>query len=155
MAHGRLYVSHGVPVAGLNPGGVTVYALPSLAGGDTINGGDRKSRIGTNTATSAGGAKDRGMLFTFTVPLSAAYYQAVTMSFRTADSTAMTSERDHAAKTGTLAFARGETAKRVTMELTGDGEREADETLSLDLFDNSGNSPVTKSRGLGTIRNDD
>jgi outer membrane protein assembly factor BamB len=28
VADGRLYVAHGVPIPGLHPGGVTVYALP-------------------------------------------------------------------------------------------------------------------------------
>jgi hypothetical protein len=37
----------------------------------------------------------------------------------------------------------------------GDGKKEADETFYLDLFGNSGNSLFTKSRGIGTILNDD
>src|SRR5437879_11529431 len=94
-------------------------------------------------------------LFVFTVRLSAAYDQAVTMSFRTVDGTAKTSDQDYLAKTGTLTFAPGETTKTITIEVKGDNKKEANETFYLDLFGNSGNSLFTKNRGLGTILNDD
>ena len=47
------------------------------------------------------GKKGQTTLFTFTVTLSAAYDQAVTMSFRTVDGTAKTSDGDYTAKSGT------------------------------------------------------
>jgi hypothetical protein len=60
-------------------------------------------------------------------------------------------------KTGTLTFSPspGETTKTITIEVKGDSKKEADETFYLDLFGNSGNSLITKNRGLGTILNDD
>jgi hypothetical protein len=64
------------------------------------------------------------------------------MSFRTA-------------KTGTLAFAPGETTKTITIEVKGDSKKEANETFYLDLFAGSSNALFTKNRGLGTILNDD
>ena len=94
-------------------------------------------------------------LFTFTVALSATYDQPVTMSFRTADGTAKTSDGDYVAKTGTLTFAPGETTKTITIEVKGDNRREADETFYVDLFGNSSNALFTKNRGVGTILNDD
>jgi hypothetical protein len=45
--------------------------------------------------------------------------------------------------------------KTITIAVKGDSKKEADETFYLDLFGNSGNSLVTKSRGIGTILNDD
>ena len=39
--------------------------------------------------------------------------------------------------------------------VNGDNKKEATETFYLDLFGNSGNSLFTKSRGSGTILNDD
>jgi hypothetical protein len=66
---------------------------------------------------------------TFTVTLSAAYDQPVTMSFRTADRTANTSDNDYIAKSGTLTFAPGETTKTITIEVKGDSKKEADETF--------------------------
>ena len=77
------------------------------------------------------------------------------MSFRTVDSTATTSDSDYVAKTGTLTFNPGETTKTITIEVKGDSKKEANETLFLDLFGNSGNSLFSKNRGIGTILNDD
>jgi len=77
------------------------------------------------------------------------------MSFRTVNGTAMTSDGDYIAKTGTLTFASGETTKTITIEVKGDGKKEASETFYLDLFGTGGNSLLVKSRGLGTILNDD
>ena len=54
-----------------------------------------------------------------------------------------------------MTFAPGETTKTITIEVKGDGKKEADETFYLDLFGNSSNSLFTKSRGTGTILNDD
>ncbi|HJZ57315.1 MAG TPA: Calx-beta domain-containing protein [Gemmataceae bacterium] len=105
--------------------------------------------------TKAEGKKNQKTQFTFTVTLSAAYDQAVTMSYRTVDGTARTSDYDYVARTGTLTFAPGETTKTITIEVKGDSKQEANETFYLDLFDNSGNSLFTKKRGLGTILNDD
>ena len=93
--------------------------------------------------------------FVFTVTLSAAYDQPVTVSYRTADGTATTSDGDYVARTGTLTFAPGETTKTITIAVKGDSKKEANETFYLDLFDNSSNSLFTKNRGIGTILNDD
>jgi len=105
--------------------------------------------------TKSEGRKGKTTLFTFTVSLSSAYDQAVTMSFRTADGTATTSDNDYVAKTGTLTFLPGETTKTITIEVKGDSKKEADEYFYLDLSDNSSNSLFTKNRGIGTILNDD
>jgi len=91
----------------------------------------------------------------YAVTLSAAYDQAVTMSFRTVNGTAKTSDSDYVTKTGTLTFAPGETTKTITIVVIGDSKKEANETFYLDLFGNSSNSLFTKNRGIGTILNDD
>lgn len=100
------------------------------------------------------GPKNQTTLFTFTVTLSAAYDQPVTMSFRTGNGTAKSGE-DYIAQSGTLTFAPGETSKTITILVKGDNKREANETFYLDLFGLSGNALFTKSRGIGTILNDD
>ena len=87
--------------------------------------------------------------------LSAAYDQAVTMSFRTVNGTAKTADGDYIAKTGTLTFAPGETTKTITIEVKGDSKKEANESFCLDLFGLSSNALFTKNRGIGTILNDD
>ena len=43
----------------------------------------------------------------------------------------------------------------ITIEVKGDSKRESNETFYLDLFGNSSTSLFTKSRGIGTILNDD
>src|SRR6185369_5178074 len=103
--------------------------------------------------TKAEGKRGQTTLLTFTVTLSAAYDQAITMSYRTVNGTANGS--DYVAKTGTLTFAPGETTKTITIEVKGDSKKEADETFYLDLFGNSSNAQFTKNRGIGTILNDD
>ncbi len=115
---------------------------------------DDEPHINISDVTKTEG-KNGQTSFTFTVTLSAAYDQPVTMSFRTVNGTATTGDSDYVAKTGTLTFAPGETTKTITIEVKGDDKKEADETFYLDLFGNSGNSWFTKSRGLGTILNDD
>jgi hypothetical protein len=116
---------------------------------------DDEPHIGIGTVTKAEGRKNHTTQFTFTVTLSAAYDQAVTVSFRTADGTAKTSDNDYVARSGTITFAPGETTKTITIEVKGDSKKEADEDFYLDLFGNSGNSLFTNSRGIGTILNDD
>ena len=116
---------------------------------------DDEPRISISDVTKAEGKTGQTTLFTFTVTLSAAYDQAVTMSFRTVDGSATTSDGDYVAKTGTLTFAPGETTKTITIEVKGDSKKEANETFYLDLFGNSSNSLFTKNRGIGTILNDD
>ena len=115
---------------------------------------DDEPRISISDVTKSEGKKNQTTQFTFTVTLSAAYDQAVTMSFQTVDGTAKSGE-DYVAKTGTLTFAPGETTKTITIVVNGDSKKEADETFYLDLFGNSSNSLFSKSRGIGTILNDD
>lgn len=116
---------------------------------------DDEPLISIDDVAKAEGKKGRTTLFTFTVTLSTAYDQPVTISFRTVDGTAKTSDNDCVAKSGTLTFAPGETTKTITITVKGDRKREASETFYHDLFANSSNSQLKKSRGTGTILNDD
>jgi hypothetical protein len=114
---------------------------------------DDEPRISIGDVSKAEGKQGKTTLFTFTVTLSGAYDQAVTMSFRTANGT--TSNDDYVAKSGTITFAPGQTTKAITIEVKGDSKRESDEAFYLDLFGNSSNSTLAKNRGAGTILNDD
>lgn len=67
----------------------------------------------------------------------------------------MTGNKDYVAKSGTITFAPGETTKTITIEVKGDNKRESDEVFYVDLYDESGTSRFAKSRGTGTILNDD
>jgi hypothetical protein len=116
---------------------------------------DDEPRISISDVSKLEGKKGQKTEFVFTVTLSAAYDQTVTMSFRTVDGTATTGDNDYVAKTGTITFNPGETFKTITIIVNGDSKKEADETFYLELFGNSSNSLLTKNRGLGTILNDD
>jgi ELWxxDGT repeat protein len=116
---------------------------------------DDEPRVSISDVSKKEGKRGQTTQFTFTVSLSAASDQAVTMSFHTLNGTAKTSDDDCIAKTGTLTFNPGETTKTITIEVRGDSKKEANETFYLDLFGLSGNSLFTKNRGIGTILNDD
>jgi hypothetical protein len=115
---------------------------------------DDEPRISVSDVSKKEGNGKKTTLFTFTVTLSAAYDQPVTVSYCTADGTATTTDNDYVAQTGTLTFALGETTKTITIEVKGDSKKEASEYFYLDLFGNN-NSLFAKSRGTGTILNDD
>jgi hypothetical protein len=115
---------------------------------------DDEPRISISDVTKREGRKNT-TLFVFTVTLSAAYDQPVTMSFRTLDGTATTGDGDYVAQTGTLTFAPGETTKTITIDVKGDSKQEANETFYLDLFGNSSNSLFTKNFASATILDDD
>ena len=116
---------------------------------------DDEPRISIGDVAKYEGKAGKTTLFTFTVKLSAAYDQAVTMAYRTADGTARTGDGDYLAQAGTLTFDAGETSKTITVVVLGDGKRESDEAFYLDLSGNGGNSLFAKKRGVGTIWNDD
>ena len=89
---------------------------------------------------------------TYTVTLSPASGQTVTVDYSTADGTA-TAPGDYQPKSGTLMFAPGQTSKTVTVLVQGDATFEPTETLALSL-----SNPVDAAidaAGRGTISDDD
>jgi len=92
--------------------------------------------------------------FVFTVRLSTASGQSVTVNYATANGTAKTSNNDYQSTSGLLTFAPGETVKTITIVVIGDKKKEANETFFVDLFGAAG-ALFTKNRGIGTILNDD
>jgi len=114
---------------------------------------DNEPRISINNVSkSEGNAKTT--TFTFTVSLSSAYDQAVTVNYKTANGSA-TAGSDYQAKTGSVTFAPGETIKTITIVVNGDKTRESNETFFVDLFGPSSNALISTARGVGTILNDD
>jgi hypothetical protein len=111
-------------------------------------------RITISDVSKAEGKNKAITSFTFTISLSAAYDQPVTVSYRTVNGTA-TAGSDYTSKSGTITFAPGQTTKTITVEVKGDNKRESNETFYLELFGLSSNAVFTKNRGIGTILNDD
>lgn len=89
----------------------------------------------------------------FTVSLSAASTQAVTVNYATANGTG-TAGSDYTALTGTLTFNPGQTTQTIAVPVVGDTLTEANETFFVNLS-NPGNAILGDSQGLGTIVNDD
>jgi hypothetical protein len=116
---------------------------------------DDEPRVWISDLTMREGNRKKLMHFTFTVTLSVASDQPVTMSFKTRDDTATTANNDYDASSGTLTFAPGETTKTITIKVKGDNTWEFTETFYLDLFGLSSNAMFAKSRGVGRILNDD
>jgi hypothetical protein len=114
---------------------------------------DNEPRISINNVSGSEG-NGKTTSFTFTVRLSAAYDQAVTVNFATANGSA-TAGSDYQAKTGSVTFAPGETTKTITIVVIGDKTSESNEYFFVDLFGPSSNAFINTARGVGTILNDD
>jgi chitinase len=89
----------------------------------------------------------------FAVSLSAASTSTVTVSYATANGTAA-APGDYAAKTGTLTFTPGQTAKTVTVLVNGDTAVEPDEVFTLNLTGPTG-ATLGDGTATGTIQNND
>lgn len=89
----------------------------------------------------------------FTVTLSAASGQTVSVNYATADGTA-TQPADYTSTSGTLSFTPGQTTRTITVPVIGETVPEANETFFVNL---SGaiNATIADNQGLGTITNDD
>jgi N-acetylneuraminic acid mutarotase len=90
----------------------------------------------------------------FTVKLSAANIQSVTVDFTTVDGTAIAVE-DYYAQAGTLIFNPGEKTKTIPVRVAGNTIAEPDEGFFLDLFNVTNPPPVIDLQGIGTIVDDD
>lgn len=91
--------------------------------------------------------------FNFTVTLSAASGQTVTVNYATANGSAVAGS-DYGATSGTLTFAPGVTSQTVSVPVTGDVTNESDETFVVTLS-SATNAAIGTASGTGTIVNDD
>ena len=90
----------------------------------------------------------------FTVSLSAAYGQPVSVRYATVDGSATLAGSDYQAKSGTLTFTPGQTSKAVTVLVNGDRIAEGNEIFSVLLSDPT-NAFVADATGVGTIVDDE
>ncbi|MBM3823711.1 MAG: hypothetical protein FJ404_12635, partial [Verrucomicrobia bacterium] len=89
----------------------------------------------------------------FTVTLSAASGQTVTVSFSTESDSAKAGE-DFIAASGSLTFAPGQTSKSIGIPVLGDIVNEPDEQFRVVLASPS-NAAIARTNAVGTILNDD
>ena len=108
----------------------------------TLSVADRSAAEG-NTGTSS---------MNFTVLLSKAATNSVSVGYTTSDGTATAG--DYAPTVGTLTFAPGETAKTVSVAINGDTMYELNEQFALNLS-NASNATIADATATGAITNDD
>ena len=92
---------------------------------------------------------------TYTVSLTAASTEQVTVNYADAGTGTATSGTDYTAITGgTLTFAVGATSQDITVSVTGDTDVEPHETVAVSLS-SAANATISTATGTGTIVNDD
>ena len=90
---------------------------------------------------------------TFTVTLTPASTQTVTVAWATANGTA-TAGSDYVAASGALTFAPGVTSVSIPITIIGDTTYEADQTVLVNLS-SATNATIADAQGMLTITNDD
>ncbi len=91
---------------------------------------------------------------TFTVTLSAASTQIVSVNYATSDGTATVTDSDYASAAGTLSISAGSTSKTIAVLVNGDTKVEANETFVLNLSSPI-NATIADGQATATINNDD
>ena len=92
--------------------------------------------------------------FVFTVSLSGASTSEITLTYETANGTAIAPTDYMAIAQGTLTFDPGQTVKTITVLVNGDFDAESNETFFVNLRDPIG-GVLGDGQGVGTIVNDD
>jgi subtilisin-like proprotein convertase family protein len=151
----RLFRQNGGPANGIwrlyaqddfggDSGSITSWALTlTTAAVPAVSVGDVSVAEGDSGSSNA----------TFTVSLSSASAQAVTVDYTTANGTAHAG-LDYTTTSGTLTFAAFETSKTVDVPVLGDVLTEGDESFTLKLS-NATNATIADDTGTGTITDDD
>lgn len=145
------------PAARMDGGGNFLVAWEGLAFGGASHIFARRfvprralSIDDVRVAAGASGTMDG----TFTVTLSAASNQTVTVDFATADGTAIAGA-DYVGNSGTLTFAPGQTRNSIVVHVHGDPLRQAFKTFFVNLSNvRGGDATIAKAQGRGTITND-
>ena len=91
--------------------------------------------------------------YAFTVSLSQAAIQPVTVQYATVDGAAKAGS-DYTAASGTLTIPIGQSSAPVVVSINGDTDSETDESFLVRLS-GAANAAIAKNDGVGTIRNDD
>ncbi len=90
---------------------------------------------------------------TFTVSLSQASSETITVDYATTDGTA-TAGNDYTNSNGTLSFAAGETTQTLTVDISNDTQSESNETFGVNLS-NANAATIADAVGTATIVDDD
>jgi len=138
-------------------GGVDTSAVQTFT--ITVNAKPALSVANTSVVEGNGGCTAMNQM-PFTVTLSPASSQAVTVNYQTlngtasGDATCGNRSRGYIITTGTLTFAAGETSKVINVPVVGDTAKESNQTFALRLS-NATNATLPASDAIGTIIDDD
>ncbi|HKS08021.1 MAG TPA: Calx-beta domain-containing protein [Pyrinomonadaceae bacterium] len=136
----------------INLANATNATISDNQGAGTITNDDTLPVITINDVSlSEGNAGTKTA--TFTVSLSNASSQTITVNFATSPGTA-TAGNDYVSSSGTVTFAPGQTSRPVNVTINGDTLSEPNETFTVNLS-SPVNSTISDSQGTGTITNDD
>jgi len=136
----------------VNLSSATNGALVDSQGQGTITDNDPAPSLSINDVSIAEGDSATTPA-TFTVTLSLASGQTVTVNYATADNTAAAGS-DYQSTSGTLTFNPGDNTKTISVLLNGDTTFEQAETFLVNLSGPT-NATISDNQGLGTITNDD
>ena len=142
---------------------IVLPATTSCDASSAVCTGDGRKLSNTESATVAGPPslsiadaqvdEAADAMLEFTVSLSRAASETVTVDWATADGTA-TAGSDYTADSGTLTFAPDETSKTVAVAVLDDSHDEGNETLTVTLSNPSG-AYLADGEATGTIENSD
>ena len=91
---------------------------------------------------------------TFTITLSGASAQTVTMNYTTIDGTATVADNDYLTASGVLTFTPGQVTQTIIVLINGDTKLEFNESFLVNLSSPSG-ATIADAQGQGIITNDD
>ena len=137
----------------VNLSAATNATIADGTGLGTIRNDDDQPTISINDVSLLEGNSGT-TAFVFTVSLSNASAQAITVNFATADGSATLADSDYQGGAGSVTFAPGTTSQTITVLVNGDTKFEPDETFTVNLSA-AANATIADGTGLGTIRNDD
>jgi hypothetical protein len=106
--------------------------------------------LSINNVAEVESASGQQTAFVFTVSLSKASKQQVSVNYRTADGTATAADNDYVPAAGTLTFAPGQTTATITVLVNGDSVPNYPEGFYVDLSGAS-RASVANATGVGTI----
>ncbi|MFL5679673.1 MAG: beta strand repeat-containing protein [Chloroflexota bacterium] len=129
-------------------------SLADASGTAAIQNDDAAVTAEISIADAAATEGDSGTTpMTFAVTLSTASAQTVTVTYATADGTAL-QPADYAAASGTVTFLPGQTSREITVDVHGDVLDEPNEMFSVSLSSPT-NATIDDGSATGTITDDD
>ena len=137
----------------VNLSNATNATISDDQGQGTITNDDPLPSITIGNSSRTEGASGTSGNSTFNISLSNPSYQTITVSFATTDGSA-TAGSDYVATPGTVTFNPGDTAKSISVVVSGDNIDEVNETYFVNLT-NPTNATIATAQGGGTIFDDD